>query len=56
MDEDDLAEISSLLNVENNNTIILLFLRGEYSEELTSEKQDDANSIISTRIRNKSIF
>lgn len=56
MDEDDLDEISSLLNVENDDTIILLYLRGEYSEILSTEKLAKSDEISKTRIRNKSIF
>lgn len=56
MDEDDLAEISSLLNVETDDTIILLYLRGEYSQELTKEKQINIEIIRSTRIKNNSVF
>lgn len=56
MDEDDLAEISSLLNIENDDTIILLYLRGEYSKELTGRKQADSEQIKTTRIRKDSVF
>lgn len=56
MDEDDLAEISTLLNVENDDTIILLYVRGDYSKELTSLKQGDTNSTTLTRARDESIF
>jgi hypothetical protein len=56
MDEDDLAEISTLLNVENDDTIILLYLRGEYSKQLTDKKQNSFEKITSTRIRTDSVF
>ena len=56
MDEDDMVEISQLLNTELDNTIILLYLRGDYSSEITSIKQEQSAQITSTKIRNKSIF
>lgn len=56
MDEDDMDEVCQMLNIETDNTVILLYLRGEFSSELTSTKQDDLAQISSTRIRNKSIF
>lgn len=56
MDEDDMDEVCHMLNIESDNTIILLYLRGEFSSELTSIKKDDLSQITSTRIRNKSIF
>ncbi len=56
MDGDDMQEVSQLLNIEPDNTIILLYLRGDYSSELTSIKQQEYAQITSTKIRNKSIF
>ena len=55
MDDDDLQEVSELLGVELDDTIILLFLRGEYSDELTVEKQDSLE-VLSSRVQFKSIF
>ncbi|WP_054983657.1 DEAD/DEAH box helicase family protein [Pseudoalteromonas sp. P1-30] len=55
MDDDDLQEVSELLGVELDDTIILLFLRGEYSDELTVEKQDSLEVLFS-RVQFKSIF
>lgn len=54
MDMDDMEEISQLLNVELDNTVILLYVRGEYSAVLSQEKQ--SVSIETTRIKNNSVF
>lgn len=54
MDMDDMEEISQLLNVELDNTVILLYVRGDYSEVLSQEKQ--SVSIERTRIKNNSVF
>jgi hypothetical protein len=56
MDEEDMAEIAQLLGIEADNTLILLYLRGDYSSELTSIKQEESAKITSTKIRNNSIF
>lgn len=56
MDEDDMEEVSQFLNVECDDTIILLYLRGNYSSELTAIKQEGLSQITSTKIRNNSIF
>ena len=56
MDLDDMEEISQLLNIESDDTIILLFVRGDYSEAITSLKQEEHLQLSTTRIRNKSIF
>ena len=54
MDMDDMEEISQLLNVESDNTVILLYVRGDYSEVLSQEKQ--SVSLERTRIKNNSVF
>jgi len=56
MDEDDMEEISQLFNVEPDSTIILLYLRGDYSETLSTEKLAESKQVSKTRIRDKSIF
>mgnify|MGYP003640731579 CR=1 FL=1 len=56
MDDDDMEEISELLKIEPDDTIILLYCRGEFSKELTTLKQEESSQIISTKIRDKSIF
>jgi len=56
MDEDDMEEICQLLNVENDNTLILLYLRGDYSDELTAVKSEKLTQVTSTKVRDNSIF
>lgn len=56
MDEDDMDELCQMLNIEPDSTIILLYLRGEFSSELTSVKQDDLSQISSTRVKSNSVF
>ena len=56
MDEDDMDEVCQMLNIESDKTVILLYLRGEFSSELTSIKQDDLSQISSTRVKSNSIF
>jgi hypothetical protein len=56
MDDDDMEEISELLKIEPDDTIILLYCRGEFSKELTTLKQEESSQIISTKIRDQSIF
>lgn len=54
MDMDDMEEISQLLDIELDNTVILLYVRGDYSEVLSQEKQ--SVSLERTRIKNNSVF
>lgn len=56
MDEEDLNEISTLFNVERDDTIILLYLRGEYSEVLSEIKEAAPKKITPTRVRSRSVF
>ena len=56
MDEDDMNEVCQILNIESDKTVILLYLRGEFSSALTSTKQEKISQVVSTRIKNKSIF
>jgi len=56
MDGEDMEELCQLLNSEYDDTIILLYLRGNYSSEITSIKQEESSQISSTKIRNNSIF
>ena len=56
MDEEDMEEVSQLFNVEQDNTLILLYLRGEFSRELTSSKQQNLSQITSTRVKSNSVF
>lgn len=56
MDEEDMEDLSELLNVEYDNTIILLYLRGDYSRELTFEKRNEQSQITPTKVKNNSVF
>ncbi|PCH97957.1 MAG: hypothetical protein COB83_00640 [Gammaproteobacteria bacterium] len=56
MDDDDMAEVCQLLNSELDNTVILLYLRGDYSSDITSIKREESAQITLTKVRNKSIF
>ncbi len=55
MDDDDLQEVSELLGVELDDTIILLFLRGEYSDDLTVAKEEQSK-LVASNLKDKSIF
>lgn len=56
MDEDDMAEICELLNIETDNTLILLFQRGSFSQQLTDDKVSTSEKLAATKIRTHSIF
>jgi hypothetical protein len=56
MDEDDMEEICQLLNIELDDTIVLLYLRGNYSHSLTQNKSANSERITTTKIRDNSIF
>jgi hypothetical protein len=56
LDSDDMKEISGLFEVENDDTIIILYQRGEFSEELTTISQETSPQIISTKIKHNSVF
>lgn len=56
MDEEDMEEVCQLFNVESDNTIILLYIRGDYSSELTSIKQAPVSQITSSRVKSNSVF
>ena len=55
MDDDDLQEVSELLGVELDDTIILLFFRGEYSDDLTVAKEEQSK-LVASNLKDKSIF
>ena len=55
MTDDDVFEMCDALQVERDDTLIVLFKRGEYSESLTQEKEQ-SQEIIYSRIRDKSVF
>lgn len=56
MDMDDMNDICDLFNVERNNTLILLYQRGEFSESITAKKSTSSVDILSTKIRHNSVF
>jgi len=56
LDSDDMEEIGSLLSVENDNTIIVLYQRGDFSQLLTDETIKVKQDVQATRIRHKSVF
>ncbi|MCT8982648.1 DEAD/DEAH box helicase family protein [Shewanella algae] len=53
MDIDDMAEICQDLGCEQDDTVILLYQRGEYSQSLTDEKQ---SAVTLSNISHRSIF
>jgi hypothetical protein len=55
-DEYNMADICQLLKTEADDTLILLYLRDDYSSEITSIKQEESLQITSKKIRNNSIF
>lgn len=56
MDEDDMAEICELLNIEPDDTLILLFQRGDFSQQLTSHKVSATEDFMASKIRTHSVF
>ena len=53
MNLEDVHEMCDLLGVEKDNTLIVLFKRGEYDEVSTQEKTE---SLDNTRIKHNSVF
>ncbi|MEY8252051.1 MAG: glutathione synthase, partial [Colwellia sp.] len=53
MDLEDAHEMCDLLGVEKDNTLIVLFKRGDYDEVSTQEKTE---SLDNTRIKHNSVF
>ncbi|WP_163133163.1 DEAD/DEAH box helicase family protein [Agarivorans sp. Alg241-V36] len=56
LDFDDIEELSSLLNVEDDNTIIVIYQRGKFSKELTDETTKASLDVQATRVRHNSVF
>ena len=56
LDSDDMEEISNFLKVENDDTIIILYQRGELSQALSDEKSHNNDGLKTTRIRHNSVF
>ena len=53
MDDDDMSEICELLACQRDDTVLVLFTRGEFSGELTLNKQETINN---SRLKEHSIF
>lgn len=56
LDSDDMEEICSLLNVEQDNTLIILYQRGSLLESNSVDGQRLSHDIQTTRIRHNSVF
>ncbi len=56
MDEDDVFEMCDLLKVEYDSSLIVLFHRGSFSQDLTDTKPKFDPDIKQSRIRDHSIF
>ena len=54
MDLEDMQEICEALDCEFDDTLILLYQRGNYSNDITSQKQTESTHL--SRIRHNSIF
>lgn len=53
MDDDDMREVCELLDCQRDDTVVVLFKRGEFSSELTQSKQEMTND---SRLKEHSIF
>ncbi|MCF4174323.1 DEAD/DEAH box helicase family protein [Vibrio sp. McD22-P3] len=56
LDSDDMEEICSLLDVEQDNTLIVLYQRGSFLESNSEDEQRLSHDIQTTRIRHNSVF
>ncbi|EMF8784103.1 DEAD/DEAH box helicase family protein [Vibrio vulnificus] len=56
LDSDDMEEICSLLDVEQDNTLIILYQRGSLLESNSVDGQRLSHDIQTTRIRHNSVF
>ncbi|WP_050905906.1 DEAD/DEAH box helicase family protein [Vibrio campbellii] len=56
LDSDDMEEICSLLNVEQDNTVIVLYQRGKLLETNSDARQHLSHAIQTTKIRHNSVF
>lgn len=56
MTQSDVHEMCSALELESDDTVIVLFKRGEFSQSLTDEKQEQSLVTGNSRIRNQTIF
>jgi hypothetical protein len=56
MDIEDMAEICTLFDIELDDTLILLYQRGNYSQELTDSIIQNDETLHSGRIKHNSVF
>ena len=56
MDIDDMEDICEALSTEYDNTLILLYQRGQFSQTISDEKSVLTNKIHKTNIRHNSVF
>lgn len=56
MTQSDVHEMCSTLEIEDDDTVIVLFKRGEFSQSLTSAKQEQTLVTNNSRIKNQTIF
>jgi hypothetical protein len=56
MDIEDMAEICTLFDIELDDTLILLYQRGDYSQELTDSIIQNDETLHSGRIKHNSVF
>lgn len=56
LDSDDMEEISGLFEVENDDTIIILYQRGEFSQTLSDESSHTSPNMKTTKVRHNSVF
>ena len=56
LDSDDMEEICSLLDAEQDNTLIVLYQRGALLESSPEDEQHLNHSVQTTRIRHNSVF
>ena len=56
MDEEDMQEICDAFSVEHDDTLILIYQRGEFSQSLSKERAVLQDEVQTTRIRNNSVF
>lgn len=55
MDDDDMKELCELMDMPLDDTLIVLYQRGQYSSELTTQKQEES-TLTNSRIRANSAF
>lgn len=56
MDMDDMAEICDIFSIDHDDTLILLYQRGEFSKSLSDDKSTPITQIQTSKIRHNSVF